>query len=435
MLAGAQLCELRLIARPAARPTLTLARTWDPEIDWSVFGADICADRLPCAEPRILGDAEARALVEEHGLGAQLARLEALFVEGRHEMLMMLVEPRLGMRTALAVHSSVAGHLGGRHGFRAGGIRRHAPDDAEGDVVEDALKLARAMSYKNAAAELPMGGCKMTVQCAPINPADHARVGFLAHAIERGRFLAGPDMGTSGELIDALRTRFTRQIVGGSENTFGGTSIPTARGTAIAIREAARVAWQGPLAGRTAAVMGLGQVGLEVAAMLAADGMTIIAADPDPRAIAAARARIGAIEIVSPDRIVDAHADVLVPAAFGGVIDDAAIDRLRCKMVYGPANNILAAATRAEEVRLAQKLAARGILFQAEWTYNTGGVMAGVAEHLLGEAARTLDLTERLERVCGAGTRTLLAEAQAARVTPTEAAYARIERVIYGGGE
>jgi leucyl aminopeptidase len=45
-------------------------------------------------------------------------------------------------------------------------------------------------------------------------------------------------------------------------------------------------------------------------------------------------------------------------------------------MIYGSANNPLKAASVGEELHLAERLAARGVLFQIEWTHNTAGVMS-----------------------------------------------------------
>src|SRR5207253_3572775 len=98
------------------------------------------------------------------------------------------------------------------------------------ESLKDALRLARAMSYKNTAAELPVGGAKMVVVADRLVADDLPRLGFIARCIESGRFLAGPDVGFGGPLIDAIRAHFSRHIVGGSEGPSGGTNGPTAIG-------------------------------------------------------------------------------------------------------------------------------------------------------------------------------------------------------------
>jgi len=131
--------------------------------------------------------------------------------------------------------------------------------------------------------------------------------------------------------------RFTGNAVGGTSGPFGGTNVPTALGCFHAIREAAAHVY-GPdsLAGRTAAVQGLGGVGLEVAALLAGAGVKLTAADVDEAAVRRAQQRLESVVIVPPDGILSTPCDLFVPCALGGILDEAAIDRLRCKLVYGP---------------------------------------------------------------------------------------------------
>jgi len=103
------------------------------------------------------------------------------------------------------------------------------------------------------------------------------------------------------------------------------------------------------------------------------------------------------------------------------------IPELRCRMIYGAANNQLAAASTAEELGLAEQLAQRGILFQVEWTYNFGGVIAGVDEYLTGgtpAGALEAAITELARR----NTREILAEAARTGRTPTAVAYDRVAR-------
>ena len=425
------LTDLRLVRRSGFE--LTLARSFCDSIDWSRFNHDFATDALPCRQPRVLDDREARSLISSRGAQQSLADLELRMAAGRHQMMTLKVERNLGIRAALFNHSSRLGYNNGLHAIRAGGFRRHAIDEPESEVFADGLNLARAMSYKNAAADLPLGGCKMTVQSGPIGVDDRERLGFLAFAIESGRFLTGPDMGFLPEHADAMRSRFTRHVTGGRHGALGPTGTPTALGCYLAIREAAELwfDWTS-LEGKTAAVQGLGAVGLPLAKHLAGAGMRVIAADPDAAAVERARARIPGLEVVDPDRISSTECDLLAPCAFGGTIDAEMIGKLSCKMLYGSANNPLAASSIPEELRLAEALQKRGILFQIEWTHNTAGVMSGFEEYVRGAGATHEHLLPRLVKVCKEGTRSLLLEARATGRTPTAIAYERVEDQIYG---
>jgi len=80
--------------------------------------------------------------------------------------------------------------------------------------------------------------------------------------------------------------------------------------------------------------------------------------------------------------------DVVVPCAIGGIFTEENIEQLRCKIIWGSANNQIKASSQEEEIRLAQKIADRGILFQTDWWHNTAGVMFAWEEVWLSEAGR-----------------------------------------------
>ena len=410
---------------------LRLAKEWDRAIDFSRYTRDFQVDQVPCREPRALGDSEARALLEKHGAAAALSRAEELMRAGRHEMIVMRAHAALGIRTCNNVHSSVLGRNNGYHAIRAGGIRRHEPGEPEAEVLVDGLNLGRAMSFKNAAAQIPFGGNKMTVRCEPVSLDDEARLGFLAFCIDAGHFMTGPDMGFPPELSDALRSRFTHNIMGGPGGSMGPTGTPTARGCFLAIQEAARVAWGGDVRDRTVAVQGLGAVGLPLAKLLADAGAKLIVADPDPAPIDELKKDVTSLEVVAPSDVLSVECDLLSPCAFGAVLNEASIDALRCQAVYGSANNQLEAVSQSRELELAERLSARGILYQPDWTHNTAGVIAGYEEYVHQADAKMERVMPHLERVCRDGTRSLLAEAAEAGRTPTAIAYERIERQIY----
>jgi len=74
-------------------------------------------------------------------------------------------------------------------------------------------------------------------------------------------------------------------------------------------------------------------------------------------------------EIVGVDEIYDVKADIYSPCALGATINDNTIDRLKCKIVAGAANNQLA------EARHGQTLMDRGVLYAPDYLINAGGLM------------------------------------------------------------
>ncbi len=265
----------------------------------------------------------------------------------------------------VALHALIQG--------RAFGGIRIRPYESEQAALDDALGLARAMSRKVVMAGLGAGGAK-TVLVAP--PADRAAaVQALGAFIESlgGRYHCGPDMGFTAEDEANLR-KHTQHLA-----CTVGLGEATARGV--------RVAMQAIIEPRTVAVQGLGAVGMPLARMLAADGVRVIASDLEPS---------DEFETVAPDAIYDVRCDVFAPCAAGGVLDEARVARLRCRVVCGGANNPLT------DDDVADVLDERGIVYVPDFLANAGAVIAG-GSAALGEAdqadARIESMGERVRNV------------------------------------
>ena len=93
--------------------------------------------------------------------------------------------------------------------MRIGAMRRHELDESEIEVITDGLKLARAMAYKNGAANIPYGSSKIVVQCDRISLDDFESLIFLAYVTYRSRSITGPDMNIQPEMSDVIREKFT----------------------------------------------------------------------------------------------------------------------------------------------------------------------------------------------------------------------------------
>jgi leucine dehydrogenase len=77
-----------------------------------------------------------------------------------------------------------------------------------------------------------------------------------------------------------------------------------------------------------------------------------------------------------PDDILTAEADVLIPAALGGVLTRDIVPGLRCAAIVGPANNQLA------EPRVAELLHERGIIWVPDYVASAGGVVYALSVEL-----------------------------------------------------
>lgn len=243
------------------------------------------------------------------------------------------------------------------------------PYPREEDAVADALRLSRAMSYKFAMAGIRIGGGKSVIIGDPAKDKTEALMESFGRAVERisTRYICGPDVGTSSEDMVAVR-RGTADVRGLPDET-GDTSPATGFGIYRAMKAAAKqVFGSDDLGGRDVAVQGAGHVGQALMEHLAKEGARLRVADLDERAAGEAARRFGA-EIVSPEDILHQNVDIVAPCALNGVVNDATLPRLQCKVVCGGANNQLA------EPRHGAALHERGILFVPDYIANAGGAI------------------------------------------------------------
>jgi leucine dehydrogenase len=150
----------------------------------------------------------------------------------------------------------------------------------------------------------------------------------------------------------------------------------TALGVYIAIQTCCERVFGNPsLEGRTVSILGLGHVGERVARHCARAGAKLIVADVNQDRRVAAE-RLGA-RWMTPERALEAKADVLSPCALGGVLNDDTVPKLHCRIVAGAANNQLAT----DEI--ADLLVRRDVLWAPDFVANAGGLI-NIAEEFAG---------------------------------------------------
>lgn len=414
---------------------LWAAKEWEVDHDFAAYNHTFDAQSILTAGARYLDDSEVRDLFTEHGLTTYLDRVVGLLRQGRHVGMELYFEAERDIRFICHQHSRTQGLFSRRRAILAGGIRRHATEELELDVIVDGLNLARAMSFKNIAAQLDYGGCKTTVQMDELDLSDLGALGFLAFAIDRGRSMTGPDMNFPTAMSDVINEHFSPQFTSGPRSPMGESGRPTAYGTALALEEAVRFTeGRDSLQGLSVVVMGLGSVGWHLAELFAERGMRLSVADIDDARTGRFLSEHADADVarIGVDEVLEQEADILCLAAIGGLIDDTVIDRLRVRYVFGPANNQLKATSQSEEERLARHLAERGIFFQTEWWHNTGGVMSAAEEYARGADASPERLREAIERTIPERTRENLEQAAGRGITPTENAYRSCAEAIYG---
>jgi leucine dehydrogenase len=288
-------------------------------------------------------------------------------------------------------------------------------DDSR-SALRDALRLSRAMTFKAAVADLPLGGGKGVIMApaAVARQRRHAVLLDFAEAVEAvdGRYITAEDVGTSSHDMSVIAGGTTHVV--GLPKSRGGSGDPspfTALGVESAIRACCeRVFGSDSLRGRTICVIGLGHVGSRVAKRCAKGGARLVLADIDK----GKRDLAGQLDAgwTTPERALEAEVEVLAPCALGGILDDESTPRLKCAIVAGAANNQLA------DDRVADLLAARGVLWAPDFVVNAGGLI-NISEELAVYDAAT---ARRRVRGIADTLRRIFDDAEASGATPLTAA-------------
>ncbi|WP_125256510.1 Glu/Leu/Phe/Val family dehydrogenase [Brevundimonas fluminis] len=286
-----------------------------------------------------------------------------------HEGVHAFADEKTGLKAIVAVHSTARGPA-------VGGTRMWNYGSAA-EALEDVLRLSRGMSYKNAVADLEMGGGKSVI----IGDSKTQKTPELFRAFGRavdqlgGNYYAAEDVGVSVEDIAQARTQ-TEYVVGlsGGKEGSGDPSPVTAEGVFRSTLTVARRLWkQDDLTGLTIAVQGIGHVGGYLADKLHAAGAKLIVTDVNVPLLEEVAARTGA-EIVAPDAIYDVQADIYAPCALGATLNPQTLDRLTVKAVVGAANNQLATP------EIGKILFDRGVLYAPDYVVNGGGIINVASE-------------------------------------------------------
>jgi leucine dehydrogenase len=327
--------------------------------------------------------------------------------DGEHAVVRFDLES--GAWIFVCVHSTARGPAGG------GTRMRVYPTPADG--LADAMRLSGAMTRKMAAAGMPRGGGK-GVLAVPELPTGEPRKRLLRRYGELvaslgGSYRTAGDMNIAPADLDVVAE--TCPWVYGTTRRGGNSGRGTARGGLHAIRATVEHLFGSPdLAGRSVLVQGAGSVGSVLARELADAGARVLVSDVDE-----ARASATGFETVSPERVLGTEVDVYSPCAVGGTLSAESVPRLACRAIVGCANNQLA------EPDDARRLHKRGIILAPDYIVNAGGII-----QLIGLEDEGWDEAQLEERLAGIGDtlRELFAAADAAGITPAEAAERLVSR-------
>ncbi|ELY53365.1 Leu/Phe/Val dehydrogenase [Natronococcus jeotgali] len=334
-----------------------------------------------------------------------------------HEQVSYFTDPETGLRAIVAIHDTTLGpSLGGTR------ILDYETEDA---ALEDVLRLSEAMTYKAAAADLPLGGGKAVILGDPDEVRTEATLEAYGRAVDclGGRYITSVDINSSAAEMDVV-ARETDHVVGASDGLQNPSGV-TAHGVFCGIRACVDYVYgEDDLEGLEVVVQGLGKVGRSLAEELLEAGAAVTVSDVDREALEAFAAEHGT-ETVEPDAVYERSCDVFAPCAIGGILNDETIPTLECDIVAGAANNVLA------ERRHAEALRERGILYAPDYVINAGGLITVAKDHFGGTYEEAYAEAEAIEgRLRG-----MIERADEEGTTVLEAAAAYAEERIAGADD
>lgn len=293
--------------------------------------------------------------------------------EHNYEQLVFCHDSVSGLKAIICIHDSTLGPA-------LGGVRMWDYETEE-EAIEDVVRLARGMTYKNAAAGLNLGGGKTVIIGDASKDKSEAFFRSLGRYINSlgGRYITAEDVNTTVQDMDYIFQE-TPYVCGVSESygSSGNPSPKTALGVYTAMKRTAKEAFgDDSLEGKRVAVQGVGNVAYHMCKLLHEEGAKLIVTDINQNSIDCAVNDFNA-EAVAIEDIYSVEADIFAPCALGGILHDKTIPQLKVKAICGSANNQLK-----DDVKHSEMLDERNIIYAPDYVANSGGVI-NVADELEG---------------------------------------------------
>jgi len=287
-------------------------------------------------------------------------------IERGHEQVIFCSDRESGLRGIISIHNTALGPaLGGCRRWHYG---------SEQEALYDVLRLSQAMTYKAAAADLPMGGAKSVIWKHDKNDQpNEALARAMGRYVDRlgGLYIAAEDVGVDTQFIDWMASE-TQHVMGGETAARGGDPAPyTARGVVNGIKAGLEFAGKAPaLEGVTIAIQGLGALGYNVAKIALNEGANVIGAEINAERQAQVAEELPGIKMVNLEEILFVECDVLCPCALGGTVTADNLGALNCTVLCPGANNVLG-----DPFDDAKALKDRGVIYCPDFVANGGGLI------------------------------------------------------------
>lgn len=303
------------------------------------------------------------------------------------EKIVEVYDEKTGMQGVCVIHNTA-------RGLGKGGIRM-VPDI----TTEEVMGLAKAMTWKNAMADIPFGGAKSGIKAndKEMTPEQkEAVVRAFAKKISElmpDQYIAGPDMNMTevemGQMADELGNK---RVTTGKPVSMGGLPHElgsTGYGVVVSIRVAIEHLGLDPK-NLTAAIEGFGNVGTFTMKFLTEMGVKVVAVSDskgtvydenglDYEALMKTKEEKRTVtahdkgKVFGTKELFELPVDILVPGARPNVITDENVEKVKAKIVAEAAN--LPIPYETEKV-----LMRKGVTVIPDFVSNAGGVISSWCE-------------------------------------------------------
>lgn len=287
-----------------------------------------------------------------------------------HEQVVFCHDPHSGLNAIIAIHNTTLGPALG--GTRLWNYNSH------GDAIIDALRLSRGMTYKAAISGLNLGGGKAVIVADPSMKSEALwrRYGKFVDSLN-GKYITAEDVNTSARDMEYIALE-TDHVTGVPEY-MGGSGDPspfTAYGVFMGMKASAKKVWgNDSLSGKKVLVQGVGHVGQYLVGHLIEEGAKVYISDINNEKIRQTLDKFRTVEVIDGTAIFDTEIDIYAPCALGATVNTESINKMKCPIIAGAANNQLA-----DENIHGPMLVEKGVLYAPDFLINAGGLINVAAE-------------------------------------------------------
>ncbi|MEM3373365.1 MAG: Glu/Leu/Phe/Val dehydrogenase [Candidatus Anstonellales archaeon] len=301
------------------------------------------------------------------------------------EKVVFVSDTKSGMKACTVIHNTA-------RGVGKGGIRF-----VQDVTIEEVIGLARAMTYKNALADLPLGGAKSGIMNDPKSANKEAIIRAFARKISElfeVEYVGGPDMNTGEREMAIIADEVNNlnavtgkpEEVGGIPHEWGSTGYGVAMATLKVIEKLEMDIDKGIYC----AIEGFGNVGRFAMKFLTEKGIKVVAVsdsqgliyDPDGLdfdELVEVKDQKGSVKYLKEGKQMPSEmlfslpVDILIPGARPNVINENNYNSVKAEIIVEAANNPI-------PYDVENKLMSTGKIIIPDILANAGGVISSYCE-------------------------------------------------------